>query len=62
MSRVDHSTEAARLIAAGFGWDELVQMGLDAAQASFLPDAARQLAIHTLQAWAATEGLAAAHR
>ena len=41
MSRVDHSTEAARLVAAGIGWGELVQMGLDAAQASFLPEATR---------------------
>jgi adenosine deaminase len=62
MSRVDHSTEAARLIGAGFGWDELVQMGLDAAQASFLPAAARQAASHALQAWAAAEGLTAATR
>ena len=62
MSRVDHSTEAARLIAAGFGWGELVQMGLDAAQASFLPAATRQVAMAALRRWAAAEGLAAATR
>ena len=62
MSRVDHSTEAARLVAAGFGWGDLVQMGLDAAQASFLPAAARQGAMAALRRWAAAEGLAAARR
>ena len=62
MSRVDHSTEAARLVAAGFGWNDLVQMGLDAAQASFLPAAARQGAMAALRRWAAAEGLAAARR
>ena len=62
MSRVDHSTEAARLIAAGFGWGELVQMGLDAAQASFLPAATRQVAMAALRRWATAEGLAAATR
>jgi adenosine deaminase len=41
MSRVDQSTEAARLLQAGFGWDDLLQMGLDAAAASFLPAAAQ---------------------
>ena len=58
MSRVDHSTEAVRLVQAGFGWGELVQMGLDAAQASFLPEAARQMAVDALRRWAAVEGLA----
>ena len=62
MSRVDHSTEAARLVAAGFGWGELVQMGLDAAQASFLPEATRQVAMAALRRWAAVEGPAAATR
>ena len=62
MSRIDHSTEAARLVQAGFGWGELVQMGLDAAQASFLPAAARQAAVEALRRWAAAEGLAAANR
>jgi adenosine deaminase len=57
MSRVDHSTEAVRLVEAGFGWGELVQMGLDAAQASFLPEPARRLAIAALQRWAAAEAL-----
>ena len=58
MSRIDHSTEAARLVQTGFGWGELVQMGLDAAQASFLPEAARQAAVDALRRWAAAEGLA----
>jgi adenosine deaminase len=58
MSRIDHSTEAARLVEAGFGWDELLHMGLDAARASFLPDAARHAATAALQSWAAAERLA----
>jgi len=62
MSRIDHSTEAVRLVQAGFGWNELVQMGLDAAQASFLPEAARQAAADALRRWAAGEGLAPAQR
>ncbi|MES2718169.1 MAG: adenosine deaminase family protein [Pseudomonadota bacterium] len=62
MSRVDHSTEAARLVQAGFGWDELLQMGLDAAAASFLPPAARAAAQAQLRAWGAAEGLAPRQR
>ena len=58
MSRIDHSTEAVRLVQAGFGWGELVQMGLDAAQASFLPEAARQGAADALRRWAAAQRLA----
>ena len=58
MSRIDHSTEAAQLVAAGFGWGELVQMGLDAAAASFLGTEARATAQGQLRAWAAAEGLA----
>ncbi len=58
MSRIDHSTEAAQLVAAGFGWGELVQMGMDAARASFLPAAERARATATLDAWAVAEGLA----
>jgi len=58
MSRVDHSTEAARLVQAGFGWNELLQMGLDAADASFLPPAARQAAQAALRDWGAAQGLA----
>ena len=57
MSRVDHSTEAARLVQAGFDWGELLQMGLDAAAASFLPAAARAQAQARLRAWALAEGL-----
>lgn len=62
MSRIDHSGEAAGLVAAGFGWDELLHMGLDAASASFLPEAARAAAIDQLRAWAAAEGLAPLQR
>ena len=59
MSRVDHSTEAARLVQAGFGWDDLLQMGLDAAEASFLPAVQRAHARQQLLAWAAAHGLQA---
>ncbi len=62
MSRLDHSTEAARLVQAGFGWDELLQMGLDAAAASFLPAAVRADALARLRAWGAAEGLAPRQR
>jgi adenosine deaminase len=62
MSRIDHSTEAARLVQAGFGWDELLQMGLDAAAASFLPEAARAKARAALRDWGAAQGLAALPR
>ena len=62
MSRIDHSGEAAGLVAAGFGWAELLQMGLDAAAASFLPAAARAAATDRLRAWAAAEGLAPPQR
>lgn len=62
MSRIDHSSEAASLVAAGFGWDELLHMGLDAAAASFLPEATRAAAQDRLRAWAATEGLAPLQR
>ena len=57
MSRVNHSTEAARLVQAGFGWDELLQMGLDAAAASFLTTAQRAQARQQLLDWAAARGL-----
>jgi adenosine deaminase len=57
MSRIDHSTEAARLVQAGFGWGELVQMGLDAAAASFLPEATRAAAQAALRDWAVTQEL-----
>jgi adenosine deaminase len=57
MSRVDHSTEAANLVQAGFTWAELLQMGLEAAAASFLPANQRQTTIAQLMAWAQAEGL-----
>ena len=62
MSRVDHSTEATRLVQAGFGGGEVLHMGLAAAGASFLPEAQRLAAAATLRAWAATEGLAPLQR
>ena len=57
MSRVDHSTEAANLLRAGFGWDELLHMGLDAAAASFMPPAARHKARDALLAWGLAQGI-----
>ena len=57
ISCVDHSTEAARLVQAGFGWDELLQMGLDAAAASFMAPAARAAARVTLLDGARAEAL-----
>ena len=62
MSRIDHSGEAAGLVAAGFGWPDLVRMGLDAAAASFLPESVRALARQRLLDWAAAQGLAPAQR
>ena len=57
MSRVDHSTEAARLVQAGFGWGELLQMGLDAAAASFLDSNSRAMATLALRTWGQAQGL-----
>ena len=57
MSRLDHSTEAANLVGAGFSWADLLRMGLDAAAASFLPEAARRTAAAALNDWAQREGL-----
>jgi adenosine deaminase len=53
MSRTSASREAALLVAdAGFSWEELRQMSLQAAGASFMPPAARQAAVERIQAWA----------
>ena len=60
MSRITHSGEAAGLVQAGFGWADLLQMGLDAAAASFLGPATRAAARQTLLDWARAEGLAPA--
>ena len=57
ISQLDHSTEAARLLQAGFSWGDLLQMGLDAAAASFLPAPARAAARQRLLDWAAAEGV-----
>ncbi len=52
MSCISHSGEALRLVRdAGFSEVDLVQMGVQAAQASFLPPAARAAALAALQAW-----------
>ena len=56
MSRLDHSTEAANLVNAGFSWSDLLRMGLEAADASFLPEADRRAASDALQVWACREG------
>ena len=58
MSRIAHSGEALGLLQAGFGWADLVQMGLQAAQASFLPAPLRQAAQAALRAWAEAEACA----
>jgi adenosine deaminase len=57
MSRIDQTTEAMNLLDAGFTWEELLHMGLDAAEASFLPESDRAAAARALHAWAAAEGL-----
>ena len=57
MSRLNHSTEAANLVNVGFSWSDLLRMGLDAAAASFLPEAARRTAAAALNDWAQREGL-----
>ena len=60
MSRIDQTTEAANLVRAGFGWDELLHMGLDAVGASFLAEPARAQARQALLDWAEAEGLSPA--
>ena len=55
MSRIDHGGEALGLLQAGFGWADLVQMGLQAAGASFLRAPARLAAQAALRAWAEAE-------
>jgi len=62
MSRIDQSTEALNLVQAGFGWHELLHMGLDAADASFLPAAQRATARQALADWAAGEGVVPGRR
>jgi adenosine deaminase len=54
MSCVSMSEEAVNLHRElGFSWDELRRMGLAAADASFMPEAAKALARSQLQAWQA---------
>jgi len=60
ISCLSPSIEAANLVQqAGFGWADLVRMGLLAADASFLPAPQRAQARQTLLDWAANEGIAA---
>jgi adenosine deaminase len=59
MSRITHTEEAHALVReAGLGVADLVQMGLQAARASFLPEAARDGAAEALRDWASREGIA----
>lgn len=52
MSRTSPAAEAAVLVAeGGFGWDDLVAMGRQAAAASFLDARARAAAVAALAAW-----------
>jgi adenosine deaminase len=52
MSRTSASREAALLVAeAGLGWDDLQQISLQAAQASFLAPSVRQEAQALIRAW-----------
>jgi adenosine deaminase len=54
MSCVSMSEEAANLHRElGFSWDDLRRMGLAAADASFMPEAAKAQARAKLQAWQA---------
>ena len=62
ISRITHSGEAARLVQAGFGWADLVQMGLAAAASSFLGDTARATARQALLDWSAQQGLTPTQR
>lgn len=58
ISCISHSGEAARLVRdAGFSVADLVAMTLQAAQHSFLAEAARQRARSEVQRWAAAQGL-----
>jgi len=57
MSRTSASREAALLVAqAGLDWADLQRMSLLAARASFLPEAVRQAAAASVQAWSAPCG------
>ena len=59
ISRVSQSDEALNLVQHGFGWDELLAMGRDAAAASFMPPAVRSAAQQQLADWGHAEGLPA---
>jgi len=60
ISCLNLSTEAGRLLTeAGFGPADLLRMELQAAEASFLPAAAKAQARQALRDWAAREGLPA---
>jgi adenosine deaminase len=58
MSRTSPSIEAAALVdEAGFGWEDLLAMGRQAAAAAFLDADARHSALAALQAWRAPHGV-----
>lgn len=57
---VSQSDEALALVThAGFSWDDLAHMGLQAAAASFLPEPDRQRAAAAINAWRADQAAAA---
>jgi adenosine deaminase len=57
MSGVSASAEAASLVREnGFSWAELAAMSLRAAQASFLPEAAREQAQASIRRWLSAQG------
>ena len=58
ISGVTQSAEALNLVTQlGMGWDDLLQMGLQAAAASFLPNGARAQARQRLLHWGRQQGL-----
>ncbi|MFN0185203.1 MAG: adenosine deaminase, partial [Aquabacterium sp.] len=59
MSLVTPSSEVQAVVAqAGLGWVDLLRMQRLAAQASFLPAAARQQALQRIDGWGRQQGLA----
>ena len=63
MSGITMVSEAQALVdEAGFTAADLVAMGLAAAQASFLPEAARRRAAQALHAWAEAHGVTPSSR
>ena len=59
MSCITHSSEALALILhTPLQVADLVQMGLQAARHSFMPEAAREYAAGALRGWAINQGMA----